>query len=100
MIETDNMVYYQIGGEDYVLYQCRRYPCFDSYDYLHEKRCFRTYYLCRSPEEVREKYNYLTSGNLFFANENPGKQYRAPLLPYVYADDDMKEIKIYETVDN
>jgi hypothetical protein len=90
------MYYYQLAPDRYVLYDCRRYPCFDSYDSMYENRCYRAFYLCRSIEEMQAKHDYLTSGKLFFYNENPDAEYREPLVPYVYFDDGKGTFWVYE----
>jgi hypothetical protein len=96
MQKFGEMRYYTISENRYVLYSVRRYPCFDSYDYAHENRCFRAFYLCHSREEMQRKYDILASGKLFFSNENPTEEYRAPLAPYVYVDDDRNTFGVYE----
>ncbi|MDR0829127.1 MAG: hypothetical protein LBN95_03330, partial [Prevotellaceae bacterium] len=74
----------------------RRYPCFDSYDYANENRYYNVFYLCRSIEEMQTKHDILTSGKLFFYNENPDAEYREPLLPYIYFDDGKETFWVYE----
>jgi hypothetical protein len=46
--------------------------------------------------ELQTKYDILTSGKLFFYNENPDAEYREPLVPYVYFDDDKETFWVYE----
>jgi len=41
--ENPNIVYDCYGRR--LLYVWERFPCFDSYDRLYEKRCFRTYFI-------------------------------------------------------
>ncbi|MDR1729344.1 MAG: hypothetical protein LBR52_01620 [Prevotellaceae bacterium] len=96
LIEIGEMRYYRLSRSCYILYHYALYPCFDSYDYMHENRYFQVYYICRSLAEVQEKYNYLTSGKLFFSGLNPSKEYRQPLYPYVYYDENKNLLEVYE----
>jgi hypothetical protein len=96
LIEIGGMYYYRLSGDCYILYHYARYPCFDSYDRMHENRYFRAYYICRSLAEVQEKHSYLTLGKLFIADLNPSEKYRSPLYPYVYYDEDKNLLEIYE----
>ncbi len=98
LIEIGGMRYYRLSRSCYILYHYALYPCFDSYDYMHENRYFQAYYICRSLAEVQRKYDYLTNGKLFFVDLNPAGEYRPPLCPYVYYDEDKNLLRIYEDV--
>jgi hypothetical protein len=90
-----NMWQYRIDENRFVMYHCERYPCFDSYDYQYENRYRRTYYLCRSLEEMQKKYDYMHGGAIYLSNLNPGEKYRRPLCPYVYCDDGRETVGVY-----
>ncbi len=94
--EIGGMRYYRLSGSCYILYHYALYPCFDSYDYMHESRYFRTFYICRSLAEVQAKHNFIASGKLFLSNLNPAERYRSQLCPYVYYDKDSKILNVYE----
>ncbi|WP_291530687.1 hypothetical protein [Bacteroides sp. UBA939] len=98
LIEIGRMHYYRLSGSCYILYHYALYPCFDSYDRMHENRYFRAFYICRSLAEVQARYDYLTKGKLFFVDLNPSKKHRPLLCPYVYYDEDKKLICVYEDV--
>ncbi|GHT59626.1 hypothetical protein FACS18945_5850 [Bacteroidia bacterium] len=71
--------YYQIDGY-YVLIVYERYPCFDSWDYAHENRCYNYNLICRSMEELKRKHEYFISNSDHLYNATQ-------VCPYVLVDD-------------
>jgi hypothetical protein len=96
----DHISWYRLGRGRYVLHHRELYPCFDVYDRMHEKRCFRVFYLCRSMAEVREKHALLTSGRLFLSNLDPAEKHRDGLCPYVHFDDGRETFRVYENTED
>ena len=89
------LLQYQIGENLFVMYHSARYPCFDDEDYQYENRYRRTYYLCRSMEEMQQKYDYMHGGAIYLQNLNPAEEHRRPLCPYVYCDDGQETFEVY-----
>lgn len=96
LVRFDKMWYYLIGENRYVLYDSRLYPCFDFDDRMYENRHYRVFYLCRSMQEMKNKYDYLQSEKLFFAGLNPDEKHRPQLSPYVYIDEGKEMHQVYE----
>jgi hypothetical protein len=97
-LKGDKYFCYCIAKDVHVFYHNELYPCFDSSDYAHENRYYRSYYICSSLKEVQEKFNYLTSYGVYTCNLNPAEKHRGYLAPYVNFDDGshLNTFKLYE----
>ena len=68
----------------YVGVDRQRYPCFDSYDFMHEKRYFSNFVFAQSEEELKEKLRTLEK---IEAKANYRK-YTEELAPMLYWEGD------------
>jgi len=83
--------YYQDKYGMFILRRCELFPCFDRYDRMCENRYYRRYMICKSLEELLEKYNLIVSTDERF---NSIEYNSAQLAPLIYADDSMAMIEI------
>ncbi len=70
----------------WAIYYCESFPCFDSYDYASEDRCYRSLIFARSEEEIFAKLDLIKERNMQLTYLGAGRDYEE-LEPYINYND-------------